>query len=249
MINHLLLDIEGTTCPVSFVTSVLFPYAKEQLEPFIKTHQNENTIKNILDYAQQEWEEDTEKQSQKLKEECQKQNCSQLQSIILYLRHLINIDRKSTALKDIQGIIWESGYKKGEFTSSLYDDALKSLYRWKSMPLEVSLYSSGSIKAQKLLYQHTQDGDLLSLFHNWFDTHIGSKKDPKSYEKIAKSLLSTPNQICFISDNADECDAAEHSGMETLFCRRSGNPDQNPRHHRSITSLHEVDAYVLRKTD
>ena len=96
MINHLLLDIEGTTCPVSFVTSVLFPYAKEQLEPFVKTHQNDDTIKNILDSAQQEWEKDTEEQSQKLKEECRKQNYSQLQSIILYLSHLIKIDRKST---------------------------------------------------------------------------------------------------------------------------------------------------------
>lgn len=249
MINHLLLDIEGTTCPVAFVTNILFPYAKEQLKPFIETHQNNNAIKTILNSVQQEWEKDTEKQSQKLQEKCREKNYDQLQSIIAYLSHLIKIDRKSTALKDLQGMIWESGYKKREFTSPLYDDALQSLYRWKSMPLELSIYSSGSIKAQKLLYQHTQDGDLLSLFHNWFDTHIGSKKDSKSYEKIARSLESSPCQICFISDNADECDAAERSGMQTLFCRRNGNPDQNPKHHRSITSLNEVDAYVLKKTN
>ena len=85
MINHLLLDIEGTTCPVTFVTSVLFPYAKEQLEPFIKTHLKDDTIKNILDSAQQEWEKDTEEQSQKLKEECRKQNYSQLQSFLYTL--------------------------------------------------------------------------------------------------------------------------------------------------------------------
>ena len=93
MINHLLLDIEGTTCPVTFVTNVLFPYAKEQLKPFIETHQNNNAIKTILNSAQQEWEKDTEKQSQKLQDECQEQNYDQLQSIIIYLSHLIKIDR------------------------------------------------------------------------------------------------------------------------------------------------------------
>ncbi len=120
MINHLLLDIEGTTCPVAFVTNILFPYAKEQLKPFIETHQNNNAIKTILNSVQQEWEKDTEKQSQKLQEKCREKNYDQLQSIIAYLSHLIKIDRPIGWVVHIWGhgggsIRWANctGYKSG----------------------------------------------------------------------------------------------------------------------------------------
>ena len=243
-ITHLLLDIEGTTCPVSFVSEVLFPYAKQSLSSYLNDHQEDLDLKNILQAAEREWDGDPSPDSIKLRQATRNQNLNFIDSIKVYFEHLINVDRKSTALKDLQGKIWDNGYRKGEITSHLFNETTECLKRWHSRKLSLSVYSSGSIQAQKLLYRHTNDGDLEHLFDHWFDTHTGNKKECESYRAIATKISTNPSKILFISDNGDECDAAGASGMETLFSLRDGNPDQNPRSHRVIKTLNDVDEYL-----
>ena len=157
-----------------------------------------------------------------------------------YLQHLISIDRKSTTLKDLQGRIWKQGYDLGFIQSELYPETLAALHQWASARYKLAVYSSGSVAAQQLLYQHTPGGDVRFLFSAWFDTRTGPKKKSQSYQSIARELNTPPRNIAFISDNKAECDAAEEAGMSTIFSLRDGNPDQSPGHHTVITSLNQV---------
>ena len=243
-ITHLLLDIEGTTCPVSFVNEVLFPYARESLPNFLMEHKEDQAIGDILKTAEQEWDADLTPESVKLRRSTKNQNLHSRDAIRIYLEHLINIDRKSTVLKDLQGKIWWDGYQRGEITSQLFHETTESLRRWHNRKLSLSVYSSGSIQAQKLLYRHTPDGNLEHLFDHWFDTHTGNKKEADSYRNIVTKINAASSNILYISDNTDECDAAQASGMNTLFSLRDGNPDQDPRGHRVIKSLNDVDAFI-----
>ena len=243
-ITHLLLDIEGTTCPVSFVSEVLFPYAKQSLSSYLNDHEEDPDLKNILQAADREWDADPSPDSINRRQASRKQNLNFIDSIKVYFEHLINIDGKSTALKDLQGKIWNNGYKRGEIKSHLYDETTECLRRWHSRKMSLSVYSSGSIQAQKLLYRHTKGGDLVHLFDHWFDTHTGNKKEANSYHKIATKINTNSSNILFISDNGAECDSAKASGMKVLFSLRDGNPDQNPRGHRVIKTLNDVDAYL-----
>lgn len=240
MIRHLLLDIEGTTCPVSFVSDVLFPYATSNLVRFIEEHAHHKACKDIWFRAWDEWTQDKDPDSQQLLLAANTPTPTNPSTITAYFKYLMAVDRKSTALKDLQGMIWKNGYDKGELKAELYPETTQCLRRWHDVGLILSTYSSGSIPAQKLLYANTNSGDLRALFSHWFDTHTGPKKEAKSYQLIAQSISESPKSITFVSDNQDECNAAEQAGLQTLFSLRAGNPDQNPGHHRPITSLDQV---------
>ena len=245
MKTHLLLDIEGTTCPFNFIIDVLFPYAEQNLEAFIDAHFQEDSITKILTKANEEWTKDKHTGCISLLAKCDKQSLSPKESTTKYLQYLMSIDQKSTALKDLQGKIWRQGYINGALKSTLFEEAHECLHRWKQKGLILAVYSSGSVEAQKLLYQHTQTGNLAGLFSHWFDTHTGPKKSQGSYELIAKGMGTDAENVIFISDNGEECDAAKLAGMQTLFSLRDNNPDQDSKQHCVISDLNEVDAYIF----
>ena len=206
--QHLLLDIEGTTCPVSFVSDVLFPFAKQELSHYIKQHWDKSPDNEQIEAAKKEWLDDRSTESVQIKQQVKKGELEEIDGLIQYLKHLISIDKKSTALKDLQGKIWEHGYKNGELKSQLFPETAECLRGWREQGLTLSVYSSGSIQAQKLLYRHSPAGDLEKFFSHWFDTHTGPKKSTESYTTIAEQLHSSPNKIWFVSDNGAECDSA-----------------------------------------
>ena len=144
MISHILLDIEGTTCPVSFVSDVLFPYATHNIKRFAERHHNRQDIKAIFNQARHELTNDSSlsaaEQNQWLGD-----NATDWRGICNYLIHLISIDRKSTALKDLQGKIWRQGYEEGEIKSHLYPEAGQCFHEWRSQRKALAVYSSGSI--------------------------------------------------------------------------------------------------------
>ena len=242
--QHLLLDIEGTTCPVSFVSDVLFPFAKQELSHYIKQHWDESPHKKPIQAAKKEWLNDRSTESVQIKRQVIKGESEEMDGLIQYLKRLISIEKKSTALKDLQGKIWEHGYKNGELKSQLFPETAECLREWREQGLTLSVYSSGSIQAQKLLYRHSPAGDLEKFFRHWFDTHTGPKKSTESYTKIAEQLDSSPNKIWFVSDNGAECDSARLAGMHTLFSLRDGNPDRDPRDHTVVQSLREVSIHL-----
>ena len=240
MNQHLLLDIEGTTCPVSFISKILFPFAKRELSSYLIQNEHNGNQSQTIQKAKKEWAEDQSVKSVQLKKQVDLQQISEMDALTQYLEHLIVIDKKSTALKDIQGEIWELGYSNGELKAELFPETVECLQQWHQQGITLSVYSSGSIHAQKLLYRYTSEGNLEMLFSHWFDTHTGPKKASQSYTRIANQLNSSPKNIWFVSDNGDECDAARTAGMKTLFSLRDGNPDRDPRDHKVIQSLHEV---------
>lgn len=240
-IDHVLLDIEGTTCPVSFVADVLFPYASAQLLPFLRQHQGQEPIQRLIKELQGVWNNDSEMEAVAMRtgsgEDLDQFN---LEALCCYLQWLIRTDRKVTPLKDLQGMIWEEGYQQGNLIAPLFEDVPDALKRWQASGVKLSVYSSGSIKAQKLLYQHTNSGDLSHLFSEWFDTRTGAKDQPASYEKITVSLGTIPERILFISDSVSELRAALQAQLSVLFSNRPGNPDRDSQGFPNLRDFSEL---------
>jgi len=205
MIQAIVTDIEGTTSSLSFVKDVLFPYARAHLAEFIQQHGDDAAVRQLLQEARQAAGE--------------KLDDAQLAARLL---HWIDEDKKITPLKALQGMIWEQGYRRGHFTSHLYEDAVRNLRRWKEQGIKLYIFSSGSVQAQKLLFAHTEFGDLTPLFSGYFDTRIGAKREPGSYRAIAASIGVAPRHILFLSDIKEELDAARQAGMSTVWLLREG---------------------------
>ncbi len=221
-IKAIITDIEGTTSSLSSVKEVLFPYARANLADYVRLHAEEPQVKKLLEETRQEAgaELDTE------------------QSITQLIQSL-DEDKKVTALKSLQGLIWEAGYKKGNFKGHVYPDAAACLKAWKAKGLDLYVYSSGSVHAQKLLFAHTEYGDLTPHFSGYFDTRIGGKKEQESYNKIAKQLGIPAGQLLFLSDIKEELDAAKAAGFQTLWLVRDGKPDPKAEH-RQVSNFDGV---------
>ncbi|WP_457638749.1 acireductone synthase [Persephonella sp.] len=224
MVKAVLIDIEGTVAPISFVKEVLFPYSKEKLEEFIKENADRTEIKEVIQQVKQiEGKE------------------LSVEEVIETLKKWIDEDRKITPLKDIQGYIWKEGFEKGEIKAPLYEDAYIFLKKWKKDGYKLYIYSSGSVQAQKLFFSHTDKGDLLELFDGFFDTKIGNKKETQSYLKIAQEIGLRPEEILFLSDNPDEIKAAAEAGMSVYRLVRPGDTEFLPDFpYPQIKSFEEV---------
>ena len=136
------------------------------------------------------------------------------------LERWIDEDRKEPVLKAIQGRIWREGYECGDLKGHVYPDAAAALQEWHRRGLGLFVYSSGSVEAQKLIFGHSVAGDLTPLFDGYFDLDIGSKLDSASYRRIAEAIGEAPSAILFLSDNAQETDAAHEAGMQVQLIDR-----------------------------
>lgn len=199
----ILTDIEGTTSSISFVRDVLFPYARAALPGFVREHGQEREVRHWLDLVAAE----------------HGAICSD-EVIVEVLQGWMDADRKHTALKALQGMVWQAGYHGGDFTAPLYPDVAPALRRWHADGHPLAVYSSGSVPAQRLLFSHTDAGDLSALFCGWFDTTSGHKRDADSYRLIADALHRTPEHVLFLSDVLEELDAARDAGMRTVLVDR-----------------------------
>ena len=216
MIKAIVTDIEGTTSSLSFVKDVLFPYARQRLAEFLRAHAQEPAVRREI-------------------EEVQKicgQKLSEAQAAEQLIRW-IDEDKKITPLKSLQGMIWEDGYKNGAFKGHLYEDAARNLKKWKAAGLALYVFSSGSVQAQKLLFGHTEYGDLTPLFSGYFDTIIGNKREAASYRKIADTIGVPARDALFLSDIREELDAAREAGMQTVWLVRDGAPAATAPHRQA----------------
>jgi enolase-phosphatase E1 len=214
-ISAVLLDIEGTTTPISFVFDVLFPYASRNVGRYLATHCGDPELQPQLQQLR-------EKQSaDKWSDESAP---DEITALAAYARHLMSQDSKLSALKSLQGEIWQEGYASGELKGQVFDDVPVALRRWREQGRHIYIYSSGSVLAQKLIFTHTDHGDLTPLLDGYFDTAVGVKSDPASYRHIASEIKIHASQFLFISDAVRELDAAHSAGMRVTLSVRPGNP-------------------------
>jgi enolase-phosphatase E1 len=208
VIRTIVTDIEGTTSSISFVKDVLFPYAYKRLPAFIETHGDKPEVQHWLHEAAKE---------EGIVE-------APRQEVIELLLRWIREDRKSTALKALQGMIWQEGYEGGDYQAHVYPEVSAALHAWR-------VYSSGSVPAQKLFFRYSDAGDLTPMFSGYFDTETGPKRERRSYELIAEAIGEQPAHILFLSDIVEELDAARDAGLRTGWLLREPleMPDA-PRH-------------------
>jgi enolase-phosphatase E1 len=238
-VRVILLDIEGTTTPIEFVTQVLFPYASHKLESFLRENFQDPQIQSLIRGLRAQHRED-ERLAQQPPVWAEKSVAAELESAIAYSRWLIRKDSKCTALKSLQGKIWQQGYASGELRGQLYPEVPRAFERWRRQRREICVYSSGSVLAQRLLFQTTPFGDLTGYVRDFFDTRIGDKSDSESYKRIAALLDRAPRELLFLSDAGKEVDAARAAGFLTGLCDRSGKIGEGKLGSAVIHSFDEV---------
>lgn len=209
MVRYILMDIEGTTTSISFVHDVLFPYAKSRMTSYLEQHKQDPALLRWTDLCRQTIHQQDGFYPSHL----------DLPSILV---RWIDEDRKHPGLKAIEGMIWEEGYRTGAFTADVYDDVLPCLEQWRVQEVGLGIFSSGSEQAQRLLFAHTDHGDLIPYFTHFFDTRIGGKRDPITYTRISQEIRLPPPEILFLSDVEKELDAAVEAGLRTTQIVRPG---------------------------
>lgn len=192
-----LTDIEGTTTAISFVHRTLFPFAAEALGEFLALHGHVPEVAKLLAEVPAPVE--------------------------ATLRDWMARDVKATPLKALQGIIWRQGYADGRLRGHLWPDVAPALRAWHQAGIGLAVYSSGSEEAQRLLFGFSEAGDLAPLFRGFFDTRMGGKREAASYAGIARSLALPAADILFLSDIAEELDAAGQAGLRTCQLVRAAD--------------------------
>jgi enolase-phosphatase E1 len=212
------LDIEGTTTPVSFVYDVLFPYARARLRQFLHEHIGGGEMEQPVSLLRAEHASDVA--AGEPVPEWRDSDDVPLEALANYLEWLMDRDRKSPGLKLVQGQIWERGYEDGTLRGAVYADVLPALEHWRAAGLTIAIYSSGSVLAQRLLFANSTSGDLTRFIAHYFDTAVGPKRSSESYRRIAGAMRHQANELLFISDIEAELDAARAAGFQTLLCVR-----------------------------
>ena len=237
----ILLDIEGTTSSISFIYDVMFPFVRRELEKYLCANWNSVELNEVCDLIAKDagyesfatWcgdEADESKHRKLVRDE---------------VVRLMDDDVKATRLKQLQGLIWQSGFESGEMQAHVYDDVLPAVQAWKDAGCDVRIFSSGSIAAQRLFFGHTVVGNMLHLLRSHYDTTIGPKKEAASYRSISEDFGLQPADVFFLSDVLAELDAAREAGLQTGLCVRSGNAEIPDGHeHPEITSFNQIQVSV-----
>ena len=216
MVRYVRMDIAGTLISVAFVREVLFPFTKHRLVPFFHEQRHDLDVLQWTAACRDAIEHET---GTRLAYE----------ELPVMLTDWIDQGRKLAGLKALQGMIWEEGYRQRAFMPELYGDVLPALTQWRTRGIRLGIYSSGSKQAQRLLFAHTNVGDVTSLFGHFFDTIVGEKKTASSYRTISEQIGLPPHHILFLSDAERELDAAALAGFMTAHIVRPGT-DASTRH-------------------
>ncbi|EFN67549.1 Enolase-phosphatase E1 [Camponotus floridanus] len=221
------------------------PSCFETLFPYVR--------QNLKDYIETKWEDEEFKQDyEKLKEQAKKDENDKLDGFVAIIGDkpeeekdslLKNVlwqmdsDRKTGALKQLQGHMWREAYKTGAIKAHVYEDVPKALESWKNDGRKIYVYSSGSVEAQKLLFGHSIHGDLLKYFSGFFDTEVGAKQESDSYKNILSKIDDQPSNVVFLTDVVKEAAAAKEAGLSTVIVVREGNAALNDEEKIMYTTI------------
>ena len=220
-VDAVVMDSEGTTVPVDFMTAVLYPYARDHLPNFIRQHRGASGVAEIMDDAREAggvWNDE---------------------AVLVRMCHWMERDQKVTPLETLQGLIWEQGYRGGELVSPLYPDVAPALRDWHARGIRLYSFGSGSVHAQRLLFEHSVAGDLTPLLSGYFDSHIGDRREEGAYRRIAEAIGAAPRRILFLSSAREVLDAARDVGWQTVCLVREGLPGLAAAHRR-ITRFDQI---------
>lgn len=235
----IVLDIEGTVSSIRFVHDVMFQYVRKGLDGFLRANWDEPAVRTACDQIAKDagapsfsfWCGGTDNREccmTKLREE---------------IFRLMDSDAKTTGLKELQGQIWREGFQCGELRAPLFPDVLPCLVAWNQAGFDVRIYSSGSAGAQRLFFQHTEQGNLLHYFKGNFDTTIGGKKVADSYRNIVRAMGIDASEILFVSDILAELNAAREAGLQTALSVRPENPPTpDTEGHPVVTDFSQIHA-------
>lgn len=236
-----LLDVEGTVAPISLVSEHLFPYARAHFSDFLKKHIDDPAVRADLVLLAEENRAETTAGVPRISAVSAPEEVGgprfRLDALV-YLIWLMDRDRKSTALKSLQGRIWKGGFESGQLKGALFADVPAAFERWAKRG-KVAIYSSGSTEAQQLLFRYSSYGDLTPLISGYFDTRIGPKSQRRSYTEIAAKLDVLPAEVRFFSDLVRELDAAREAGCETRLVVREGNAPVVDAHGHEVLETFE----------
>lgn len=227
----LLLDVEGTTSSISFVYDVLFAYAKKHVADFLAHEKGSESVRAVA----------SEFATEASLGNVSLDDSNDLQCLVQAALDWMNKDIKSTPLKALQGMIWRHGFESGELVSHIFDDVPQALAQWADSGLDVRIYSSGSVQAQKLFFSHTSAGNLTRYLQGYYDTTTGPKREASSYTRIAADMNCDPRRVLFLSDVGAELDAARQAGMATALAIRPGNKDAGGLFdHQTFSSFSDI---------
>ncbi|HXY32616.1 MAG TPA: acireductone synthase [Planctomycetaceae bacterium] len=234
----ILLDIEGTVSSIRFVYDTMFPYVRTHVAQFLQTCFDDPQVRAICDQVVRE----ATQAGGRVGADPAQSRDALIRRVIESTHQLMDADAKVTGLKQLQGLIWDGAFKSGELKAQLFDDVPARLADWRSRGLDVRIYSSGSVAAQKLFFGYTQFGDLSAYLGGYYDTTTGPKREATSYRKIAGDMRLPAGEVLFLSDVVAELDAAAEAGTETALVSRPGNPPTSGEgRHPEIKSLAEVE--------
>ncbi|KAJ1920545.1 enolase-phosphatase E1 [Mycoemilia scoparia] len=228
--STVILDIEGTTTPISFVHDVMFPYVLNNIHKFLQTNWGQPDLEQcVADLIKQAETDKSNSVDGVVGIDPSAEKTVLQNQIINNVTWQMAQDRKIAALKNLQGLIWKDGFHNGSLKGIVYNDAFKAITTWKENGKSLYIYSSGSVAAQKLLFGHSNQGDMLENFSGHFDTTVGNKLEAESYVKISNDIGVDPKDILFVSDNLKEIKAAESIGMQVVVSVREGNAPILPK--------------------
>lgn len=224
----ILMDVEGTTAPVSYVYDVLFPYAARTLPAYLEAHWHEAAVQNAVSLMFPAGLEAADR-------------AISLGKVVSEIERLMAADVKSTGLKELQGFVWAEGYGRGELKSEVFDDVPGALERWRRAGVDMRIYSSGSVGAQKVFFTNTAHGDLTPFLSAYYDTTSGPKREAASYGRIAAEAGFRPDKILFLSDVTAELDAAAAAGMMVALVVRPGNAPTEAHDYVVVNNFDQLD--------
>jgi enolase-phosphatase E1 len=222
-----LLDVEGTVAPISLVYEQMFPFARAHFPVFLDENKTDPAVGADFDLLMAESHSEVDTTAPRIAD------VEDISAAIAYLNWLMNRDRKSTALKGLQGKVWKAGFESGELKGTLFDDVPDAMRRWAALG-QVAIYSSGSVEAQRLLFRYSIFGDLTPLIGGYFDTRTGPKAASSSYAAIAAAMEAEPDEVLFLSDVVRELDAARDAGCQTRLVVREGNAPVGDAHGHGV---------------
>lgn len=219
-----LFDIEGTVADVRFVYDVMFPFVRKHVGTFLESHASDPVVQSAV----QQLLAEAAALPPSASAATSPPQTTSAHPVVQAVDRLMDVDSKTTGLKALQGLIWKEGFQAGLLEAELFPDVVPALRAWRAAGIDLRIYSSGSILAQKLFFQHTSQGDLAPWFSAHYDTTIGGKRVAESYRRIAEDCQMPPEQIIFFSDVTEELVAAAEAGMLTAACARPNNAPLAP---------------------